>query len=675
MCMRCAALRPQDASALSATHSSDSSGVAGATAAASGSQLGTLANYLRSGFWSDQDDGARKFDIQVGDTLTYDVTGLSRAEKFIAVSALQAWTDVSGIKFKAINHPDLRQASEGTDAKPDQQTTYSLGLNTEFHGSLSTGSDKDEVRVTLTAGVDYYALLNRDGAGGRGLDVVLELRRANGEVVMRSDNPDANDSEALAFRVDQGGTYYLTVSSFNNASDGDYELTFKKAADFVFDNWDDGAYSYSDLDGGDRGAIHTSIVNVPNNWDTKPISLNSYWLQTYIHEIGHGLGLGHAGDYNGNAQYGPDHTFKFDSWQSSIMSYFAQSDNPNVNASFGFIATAMAADILAIQSIYGTNVQTRAGNTVYGANSNVNGYLGNMFDEIFDLSADKPRIFNNKPYALTIYDTGGVDLLNFSTATRDQRINLNDTEASSIGGRRGNVVIAQGVVIENAIGGKRSDVMIGNEVENRLWGRNGADQLNGKIGSDTLNGGEGNDVLNGGFNSDTIQFSGREKVAVNLSRTGTQNTGEGRDKLISIENIIAGGGNDRLIGSDGDNRLSGGAGRDLINGGQGNDVLIGGSGNDVLRGQGGNDTLTGGGGSDVFVYLAGLDSLTDFVDDDDTVQISLAALGLAGRTIDEILALATTTGADAVFDFGSANILTIVGVTDLESLRNDLLLT
>ena len=55
--------------------------------------------------------------------------------------------------------------------------------------------------------------------------------------------------------------------------------------------------------------------------------LNTYAFQTYIHEIGHALGLGHPGNYNGEARYPNDAEFQNDSWAMSIMSYFGQTEN------------------------------------------------------------------------------------------------------------------------------------------------------------------------------------------------------------------------------------------------------------------------------------------------------------------------------------------------------------
>jgi len=203
----------------------------------------------------------------------------------------------------------------------------------------------------------------------------------------------ANSSEGRAFDISADTT--LTVDITALTSEGQAlataalatwasvtGLTFSftslgAGADIRFDDENDGAYSSSTTSG---GTITSSFVNVSQlDWvDFYGTEVNSYSFQTYIHEIGHALGLGHAGNYNGSASYslsGSDNHYFNDSWQSTIMSYFDQDDNSFISGSFGFVVTPMIADIIAIQTLYGLATPNHnAGDTVYdilGANTPV----------------------------------------------------------------------------------------------------------------------------------------------------------------------------------------------------------------------------------------------------------------------------------------------------------------
>ena len=174
-------------------------------------------------------------------------------------------------------------------------------------------------------------------------------------------------------------------------------------------------------------------------------------------------------------------------------------------------------------------------------------------------------------------------------------------------------------------------------VDRRLTGTAGKDRLVGLDGNDTLVGLGGNDLLDGGAGIDTADFSAsRRSLRIDLSVLTPQNTGEGTDRLLNIENLIGGRGNDRLSGDSGDNRLVGGSGNDALFGSGGADVLIGGNGDDTLSGGAGQDRLTGGGGRDTFVFnmngsVAGArDLITDFAQGQDVITGNLAASGWIG---------------------------------------------
>ena len=238
-------------------------------------------------------------------------------------------------------------------------------------------------------------------------------------------------------------------------------------AQITFDDADpNSAYEFHTIV---NGFITSASINISTDWIAGDLgNLNSYSYQTYLHEIGHALGLGHAGNYNGDAMYGVNNQYLNDSWQTSVMSYFSQDDNTYVNADFAFITTPMVADVIAVNSFYGAATATRTGNTTYGFNSNA----GNV---IFDATQ-----FPDVSYA--IVDNGGTDTLDYSGFTQGQLIDLSAEAFSNIGGVAGNVTIARGSTIENAIGGSGNDSIFGNSVSNFLQGNFGSDSLDGGDG-------------------------------------------------------------------------------------------------------------------------------------------------------------------------------------------------
>lgn len=231
-------------------------------------------------------------------------------------------------------------------------------------------------------------------------------------------------------------------------------------SDISFDDNEDGAFAESVTAGNEVVSAH---VNVDIDWlNSSGSSLDSYTFQTYIHEIGHALGLGHAGDYNAGGTFGVDNDYDNDSWQATVMSYFSQDDNVFVNADFGYVLSPQIADIIAIQRLYGAATATRTGDTTYGFSNNTgNPIYGTGFT-------------NN--VTLTIYDNGGTDTLDYSGYAASQLFDLRPEGISNIGGYAGNIEIARGTLIENAIGGAGSDLFIGNQANNHLNGGGGVDR-------------------------------------------------------------------------------------------------------------------------------------------------------------------------------------------------------
>lgn len=357
-------------------------------------------------------------------------------------------------------------------------------------------------------------------------------------------------------------------------------------------------------------------------------NVGEYGFLTILHELGHTLGLDHMGNYNGYANWATDASSQQDSHMYSVMSYFSAQEAGQANWTQGWVnyypQTPMLNDIMAIQSIYGADTTTRAGDTTYGFNA---AGLSPETAPIFDFTQNAHPI-------LTIYDAGGNDTLDLSGYTSASRIDLFAGHYSSTAGMTNNIAIAYNTTIENAVGGAGNDTIIGNAANNVLSGGAGTDRLEGGLGNDTLDGGTGNDVMIGGLGNDTYVIDSAGDVVTELLNGGT-------DTLVTtatytlgagyIENLtLAGSGNINGTGNTGNNWLAGNAGDNALSGGFGNDTLDGSAGNDTLIGGFGNDTYIVDAPGDTIVELAagGIDTVK--AASNYTIGLNLENLTLTG---------------------------------------------
>ncbi len=377
---------------------------------------------------------------------------------------------------------------------------------------------------------------------------------------------------------------------------------------------------------GDRAAssIDGNVYLNTSGGNFADTSNGSYEFMALIHEVGHALGLDHPGAYNGGSPtYALDAGYLQDSRQYTVMSYFDAEETGALH-NWNYASTPLLHDIAAIQKLYGANYATRAGDTVYGFNSNADRAQYHV------TAASQQVVF-------AIWDGGGNDTLDFSGYSQNEKIDLHFEAFSNVGGLIANVAIARGAVIENAVGGSGNDTIIGNAAANALFG--GA-------GSDDLRGGVGNDRLDGGSGIDTVEFAGASADYVfNLAADGSVMATDhiagrdGLDTIVDIENahfsdgtfVIASlitatpaagaapvtasygsigttvvqasnGLGDTLTGTSVADACFGGSGDDVVIGLGGNDKLSGGDGGDILVGGRGLDIMTGGAGADVFEF-------------------------------------------------------------------------
>jgi chitinase len=159
-------------------------------------------------------------------------------------------------------------------------------------------------------------------------------------------------------------------------------------------------------------------------------------------------------------------------------------------------------------------------------------------------------------------------------------------------------------------GGDGDDQIFGDQGNDTLFGDDGDDKLFGGADQDTFVDIRGNNTIDGGTGFDTVDYSDffGGRVTVTLAESGLQGMAirndlirvvggpgylleDGRDTLVSIENVV---------------------------GTVDNDTIVGNSDANVLRGGAGADKVTGGGGADKFVFLegdissSGNDKITDF---------------------------------------------------------------
>lgn len=272
------------------------------------------------------------------------------------------------------------------------------------------------------------------------------------------------------------------------------------------------------------GDIFLNILSEGNYLESYEPGSSGWFL--ILHETLHALGLKHTFDI-GNVdvprpsllEIGLDPIFDAD-W-FSVMSY--SEDYPLENTRFD-PATPMLLDLLALQFLYGPNLNTGFGDDTY--------------------QLDSYQFFT------TIWDSAGRDTVDASIAREGWSISLPNLQISTSLDTLAGVALPfsqdprsnQGIApqdliwltgnIEDAIGSAFDDLIEGSSLSNEIYGNSG---------NDTILGLGGDDVINGGSGIDTVVLSGdQQRYVLFLSREGKilvdrLANGEGTDELTNIE--------------------------------------------------------------------------------------------------------------------------------------------
>lgn len=313
-----------------------------------------------------------------------------------------------------------------------------------------------------------------------------------------------------------------------------------------------------------------------------------------LHEIGHTLFLEHPHSSEGHSQTisdkGIKDIFGFDNERYTVMSYEVGGIDKQIYQSFGHVATPSPLDIAALQFMYGKNLETNKGTTIYQL-ADTDSKTGFLDLDATDLRVQLGEHFPNPVIQIgqaffTIWDNeeeGDQDEIVYR-GTKRVILNLNDAPLSTIdinnyqewvdptrnrkpkhyselpqefkdniedlqynvGGffsrifnsstdfDLGGYSIAHGVIIENASSSDGDDFLIGNQVSNKLKANGGEDFIFGGAGEDLIQGGDGDDELQGGKDNDLLVGDAGVDTAIYIGKSTDYDFVFSPDKTVII---------------------------------------------------------------------------------------------------------------------------------------------
>lgn len=240
-----------------------------------------------------------------------------------------------------------------------------------------------------------------------------------------------------------------------------------------------------------------------------------------MQELAHAVGLKHPQDNSGNPSRPTFQQLGFslaDTQLLTVMSNETATDiarllqQYKIPADVGYPSSLMPLDVIALQALYGPNMATRAGDTLY-------------------------ELFNDDAIE-TWWDAGGADVLSAARSAFGWNIVAVNLEFATLVAAQpsdwGSTTGKYYFNVETLEGSAHDDTIVGHALENTL---------SGLAGDDLLSGGGGNDRIDGGSGMDFGWWLGaRRSFQITIDDTGVRVRDlvgrEGTDWLTRVERLV-----------------------------------------------------------------------------------------------------------------------------------------
>ena len=286
-----------------------------------------------------------------------------------------------------------------------------------------------------------------------------------------------------------------------------------------------GAYYPNEYESGGDVWFGNSSGSSPNN----PVA-GGYAFDTFVHELGHSLGLKHPHEVWGVF---PKANVAVDAMQNTVMSYRSylgdSTSGGYSNAGDSYPYAPMAYDIAAVQYLYGANYNFNSDNTTYVFNPARPVIFGTIWDgggtDTYDLSAYATSVtVSLLPGAWTTSSVSQLAKLNYYEVAYGYSMTLQLAPGNVCNALLYNEDTRS--LIENVIGGSGNDSILGNQLNNTVQGGHGDDTLKLGRGDDVVlwSRGDGADVITDQAFSDgdRIRVTGVSRIELLINANDDQ---------------------------------------------------------------------------------------------------------------------------------------------------------